>query len=178
MPLENILASFESLETTPLQIEFRTLSSRACIRADPTRRCLPLFESTPSPHAFSSIPLSLSLFGDGCSGAERNRKYKERKRLGLGPAPRGAPRISTITEERAVALAAGRVYKQRSRATGRECTSALNSSRASTGCRPITPVKADSGPAAGGALAASNDATAAQADDAVSEREDCLLRAA
>ena len=112
------------------------------------------------------------------SGAERNRKYKERKRLGLGPAPRGAPRFSTTTEERAAALAAGRVYKQQSRAARRGCTSPLNAPRVLTGCRPITPVNAGSGPAAGGVLAASNDATAAQADDAVAERDDCLLPAA
>jgi len=47
-----------------------------------------------------------------------------------------------------------------------------------TGCRPITPVNADSGPAAWGALATSSDATAGQADDAVAERDDCLLPAA
>jgi len=39
------------------------------------------------------------------SGAERNRKYNERKHSGLGPARRGAPRMSTTSVDRATALA-------------------------------------------------------------------------
>jgi len=83
VPLEIILASFESLETTPGQIGFRTLSSRACIGTDPTRRCVPHFEPTPSPYVFSSIPPSLSLFGDGCFGRRAQSEVQGAEAPGL-----------------------------------------------------------------------------------------------
>ena len=139
---------------------------------------MPNFEPTPSPRVISSNPPPLSLFNHGCFGGRAQSEVQGAEAPGLQPAPRGAPRISTTNEERAVSLVAGRVYKKRSRATGWGCTSPLNAPRVSTGCRSITPVNADSGPAAGGALAASSDATAAQADDAVADRDGCLLPAA
>jgi len=66
------------------------------------------------PPSLTSIPIVMA-----ASGSERNRLCKERKRHGLGPATRGAPRIVTSSPSRATALAAGREYKARSRAVAR-----------------------------------------------------------
>jgi len=83
VPLEAGLANSESLKATPGQIGLRNLSSGACIRNDPARHRVPHFGPTQSPHVFSSISLSLSLFGDGCFGRRPQSKVQGAEAPGL-----------------------------------------------------------------------------------------------